>query len=95
MPAPGALEVGRSITLSTTGSIQPVLARAGQLLGFWLSAAATVTLYDSATAAAAGAGNQVMPATVIAGPGWNFFPVDLLNGLCANVSAGTLTAVVC
>jgi hypothetical protein len=86
------LVVGRPIIVTTTGSAQPVLGRSGQLLGFFASATGSVLLYDAQSAAAAAAGNQILPATACA-VGWNPFPVDLLNGLVSNASVA-LTFVV-
>jgi len=94
MPAPGAISAGETLILSTTGSNQLVLARDGVLLGFWLTAAATVTMYDSKTAAGAAAGNQVMPATILANPGWYPFPATFLAGMVVQISAGSIVLIV-
>lgn len=90
MPAPGALSVGIPIT-PTTGSAQVVLPRSGQLLGFFASATGTVVLYDAKIAT--GLPTPILNAAGCA-VGWNPFPVDLLNGLVANVASATAATFV-
>jgi len=89
MPAPGALSVGRPVT-PATGSIKSVLARSGQLLGFYAPATTTIVLYDDSTT---GGLNQIVSLSACA-VGWNAFPVDLLNGLAVNVGAQVTFVVV-
>ena len=84
MPAPGALSVGRPVN-PTIGSAQVVLPRGGQLLGFFVNPAAggTVVLYDAASAT--GLPAAFFTSGTLVG-GWYPFPLDLVNGLVANVS---------
>ena len=91
MPAPGALSVGRPVT-PTTGSAQVVLPRGGQLLGFFAGATGTVVLYDAASAS--GLPTAILASLTIPAVGWYPFPVDLVNGLVANVSAQNTFVVV-
>lgn len=91
MPAPGALSVGRPIS-PTTGSAQVVIARSGQLIGFFAITAGTVVLYDAASAS--GLPTAILASTTIPAVGWYPFPVDLANGLVANCSAATAFVVV-
>ena len=86
---------GETTVLSTTGSNQLMIPVDCTLLGFWLSAAATVQLFDAASAAAAATINQILPSTVIPAVGWYPFPATCVRGLVANISAGTLTAITC
>ncbi len=86
--------VGRPLTLATTGSNQLVLARDTKLLGFFVTAAATVSINDAATVAAAAAGNLVLPTTAALPVGWYPFPVALNNGLVANISVAGVVFVV-
>ena len=91
MAAPGALAVGRPAN-PTTGSAQVVMARSGQLLGFFVNPAAggTVVLYDAATTT--GLPTAILNSGTLVG-GWYAFPLDLLNGLVANCSAATTFVV--
>jgi hypothetical protein len=62
----------------------------GNILGFYSSASQAVAIYDSATAAGAGAANQILAASACA-IGWNPFPAIFNNGLVVNfASAATL-----
>jgi hypothetical protein len=81
----GITPAGRPIT-PATGSAQLVLPRSGILLGIFANAAGTVTLYDAATVA--GAGAAICALTVVAG--WNPAPIEFLNGIVANCSASAV-----
>ena len=91
MPAPGALAVGMPIT-PTTGSAQVVLARGGQLLGFFAQATGTVVLYDASVAT--NLPTAILASTTIPAVGWYPFPIEFVNGLVANCSAKDTFVVV-
>lgn len=77
------IETGRAVTSATTGSIVNLIPRSCQLLGFWANATTTIALYDAA--AAAGTSQQVnITACAV---GWNFLPLELINGLSVNQGA--------
>lgn len=88
MPA-GNFSVGRPVT-PATGSAQVVMARSGQLLGFYASVTGTLTLFDAAVATNLPAAIATIAATVV---GWNPLPLDLVNGLVANASAATIFVI--
>jgi hypothetical protein len=92
--ASGNLQVGRPIT-PTTGSAQVVVPRSCQLLGFMMNTAATIILYDASQATTLPTAILTITPTTTQ-LGWYPFPVDLVNGLVANVtgSAGAVTFVI-
>lgn len=82
MGGPGAVQVGRPDTSSTTGSIVNLVPRSCQVLGFWANATTTIAVHDSAGTTA----NLVVNITACA-VGWNPLPIDLVNGLAVNQAA--------
>ena len=67
MPAPGALHIGKPVTVAVGTSV--VLPRSGQLLGFFATQTSTVTLYDANSTT--GLPTAVLPTTGNLGPGWS------------------------
>jgi hypothetical protein len=93
MPA-GNFSVGRPVT-PTTGSAQVVLPRSGQLLGFMMNTAATIVIYDASQTTTLPTAILTITPTATA-LGWFPCPLDLVNGLVANVtgSAGAVTFII-
>lgn len=87
------VSTGRAVTSGTTGSAVNLIPRGCQLLGFWANASGALSIYDSATAAGAGASSLQGVAISACAVGWNPMPLDLVNGLTVN-QAAQLTFVI-
>lgn len=89
MPA-GNFPVGKSTPVPAAQTV--VLARSGQLLGFWANASTTLSIWDATTAAGAVAGTLIATITACA-VGWNPFPIDLANGLVMTPGAAIIAVI--
>jgi hypothetical protein len=83
----GNLPSGSPVT-PATGSAVLAVPRDCRLLGFMVSVSGAILIYDSATAAGAAAGNQVLSITPVV-LGWYPFPIEIKNGLVVNCAAST------
>lgn len=90
MAGVGVTPAGQAVAVPAAATL--VLPRGGILLGFFASATTTLNIFDSATVAAAGAGNQKLAATACA-VGWNPFPLEVTAGLVMTPGAA-ITAIV-
>lgn len=90
MPARGALQIGSPYPITVATAV--VIARDASILGFWLTAAGSVTIYDAVSTS--GLPSPIMPTTALAGPGWFPFPADTTKGVViTSTVTGTLIAV--
>ena len=88
--AVGAIAVGRWV-VQAAGGPTVIIPRSCQVLGFFVqNASTTVQLYDAA--ATTGLPTSILNTGLLT-LGWYPFPVDLVNGLVATTSGGTVIFV--
>ena len=90
MPARGSLHIGAPYPVAIGTFV--VAPRDASILGVWMTAAGSITIYDAASTS--GLPSPILPTTALAAAGWFAFPADTVKGVVVTTTVACVLIAV-